>query len=220
MSQNPAIDIDNLSVRFGGKTVLEGISLSLTAGDKVSLTGRSGCGKSTLLRCLLGFVPWQSGRLVIEGTELTAESVWKMRRRLAYVPQEPQLGRGSAREAIEAPFAYRANASLRGNLARVEEMFERYQLDAKLLAEPVGNLSGGEKQRVVLIAALLLERPILLLDEASSALDPASKAAVAADIAARQALTVLSISHDARGFDLGGRIMDISSLTQAREARQ
>jgi ABC-type bacteriocin/lantibiotic exporter with double-glycine peptidase domain len=138
---------------------------------------------------------------------------------LAYVPQEPRLSRGSTREVIAEPFTYRANMALRGNLTRVEKMFAQYQLDAKLLNEPVDSLSGGEKQRVVLIAALLLERPILLLDEASSALDPASKAAVAADIASRRDLTVLSISHDTRGFDLEGRIIDMDELRQAKVER-
>ena len=219
MSQHPVIDIDNLSVRFGGKTVLEGVSLAVTPGEKLTLTCRSGCGKSTLLRCLLGFVPWKADRLAIEGTSLSTTTVWRLRRKMAYVPQEPQLSRGQTREVIAAAFQYRANELKRTNLSRLEELFEKFLLDPALLSEPVGSLSGGEKQRVVLIAALLLERSILLLDEASSALDPDSKKAVAAEIAARSDLTVLSIAHDTRGFNFGGRIADFDDLRSAEVAR-
>lgn len=215
MTQTPAIDIRDLTVRFGEKTALAGLSLSVGVGEKITLTGRSGSGKSTVLRSLLGFAPVRAGRLAIEGVTVTAESIWKLRHRLAYVPQEPQMGQGTTREVIAAPFHYRANAHLRDRLDRVPDLMERYQLGLDLLDKPIGSLSGGEKQRVALIAALLLERPILLLDEASSALDPASKTVVAADIAAREDLTVLSISHDTRGFGFGGRTIDIDDLTHA-----
>ena len=81
----------------------------------------------------------------------------------------------------------------------------------------MGDLSGGEKQRVAIVSAILLERPIMLLDEASSALDRVSRAAVAEWFRSRRELTVLSVAHDPDRFDLGGRVLEPDGLAIAAE---
>ena len=196
----PAIRIDELTVRFGEQPVLERFSLGLETGAKATLTGRSGSGKSTVLRCIMGFVVPEAGAVHIEGERLTGESVWRLRAKLAYVAQEPDLGAGTVREVLERPFGYRANAHLEDNLAQAPALFERFLLPQALLDKDVTALSGGEKQRVAVISCLLLDRRIVLLDEASSALDDAAAEAVAGYFRARENLTVLSVSHDRRGF--------------------
>jgi putative ABC transport system ATP-binding protein len=192
----PAIDIDNLTVIIGGKHVLSKFSLRLLPGQKVTLTGPSGCGKSTLLHSLLGFVVPEEGAIRIFGQEFTGSSLWQLRTRMAYVAQEPALGSGKVRDMLERPFFFRNNRHLRKNLHGVPELLGRLRLPDSLLDQEVAALSGGEKQRVALISAMLLDRDILLLDEASSALDQAAKQAVIELLKSREGLTVLSVSHD------------------------
>ncbi len=193
----PAIQLDAVTVRFNDKTVLERFSMSVEPGQKVTLTGRSGAGKSTVLRCILGFVVPDEGVITVGGERLTGATVWKIRRRLAYVAQEPLLGSGTVNEILKRPFSYKANVHLRDNLSRLPELFDRFCLEKRLLDENVNRLSGGEKQRVAIISALLLDRSIFLLDEVTSALDPESRQIVVDYFCSNGAYTVVSVSHEA-----------------------
>ena len=183
--------------------------MSLGAGETALLTGPSGCGKSTVLRCLLGFVAPKTGSVRLGGEPLNAETVWHLRRLLAYVGQEPELGTGTVREVLERPFHYRANAGLRDNLKRIGALFERFGLGRALLDKEAGDLSGGEKQRVALIAAILLDRPIFLLDEVTSALDRAGKQNVADYFRSRDDATVLLVAHDPELFSFADQVVPV-----------
>ncbi len=183
--------------------------MSVQAGEKVLLTGPSGCGKSTVLRCLLGFVAPEAGSIHIQGQPLTEHSIWSLRKHLAYVAQEPDLGTERIARVLERPFHYRANASLRENLQRVPELFERFGLGQSLLDKEAGDLSGGEKQRVALIAAILLDRSIFLLDEATSALDKASKQDVTDYFRTHDDVTALFVAHDAEWFSFADQMIQV-----------
>lgn len=209
MDRPDTLEIKDVTVRLNGQTILQDFSLSLGTGQKALLTGPSGCGKSTVLRCLLGFVVPQAGSVRIVGEPLTAESIWTLRRRIAYVGQEPDLGAGLVRDILERPFHYRANAALRGNLARVPELFDAFGLARSLLDKEVGDLSGGEKQRVALVSALLLDRNIFLLDEVTSALDPTSKRKVIEHFRSCTEATMLFVAHDAESFPFADLIVEM-----------
>jgi ABC-type multidrug transport system ATPase subunit len=193
---NPILELEQVTLDYDGHPVLCDMSLTLREGERVVLRGPSGCGKSTLLRCVLGFAFPSSGVIRLFGTKLDDTSVWSLRHRLAYVPQEPELGEGTAREALERPFQYQANRGLRDRLSDMPAWMDRLGLPTALLDKPTSTLSGGEKQRLTLVGALLLKRSLVLLDEATSALDPANKARVAETLAAQSGLTVLAVSHD------------------------
>lgn len=209
MDRPATVEIQDVTVQLDGQTILQNFSLWLEAGRKALLTGPSGCGKSTVLRCLLGFVIPQAGSIRIAGEPLTAESVWKLRRYIAYVGQEPDLGAGIVRDILERPFHYCANTTLRGNLARVAELFDAFGLARSLLDKDIGDLSGGEKQRVALVSALLLDRDIFLLDEATSALDPKSKRTVADYFRSYADATVLFVAHDPEWFPFADPVVEI-----------
>jgi len=138
------------------------LSFSIEPGERIAITGPSGCGKSTLLRCLLGIVEPTAGEILINGQNLNAKSIWKIRGEIAVVPQEADLGCGTVSEFIEKPFSYRINADKSDNLRNLPHLMQSLGLDKKLLTSETGSLSGGEKQRMALISALLLNRPILL----------------------------------------------------------
>lgn len=209
MPPEPAITIDKLTVRLDDRPVLDGLSLHVARDEKVVLRGRSGSGKTTVLRCVLGFVEPDAGEVRVLGKPVTAETVWEVRRRVAYVAQEPDLGEGTVRETLERPFTYRANADCRDNLLWIGDLFARFLLPESLLEKDVDTLSGGEKQRVGLVAALLLDRPVLLLDEASSALDDDSARAIGSYLAERDDLGILAVAHDAVWTDLADRLVDL-----------
>ncbi|MHC4740833.1 MAG: ABC transporter ATP-binding protein [Planctomycetota bacterium] len=202
MEPSAAIEINDLTVRFDGRNVLDKFAMRVAPGEKVHLQAASGAGKSTLLQCILGFVAPQAGEIRIEGELLTGHSAWKLRRHLAYVPQEPMMGAGSVAEVFERPFHYHANAHLKANLARIDELMDRFLLSPALLRKDVTEISGGEKQRVALISAILLDRSIMLLDEPTSALDKASKQAVADYMHSSEGMAILFAAHDAEA--LGG----------------
>lgn len=203
-----AIDIDNLSVRRDGPLLLRDFSLQVEPGQKVVVTGPSGCGKSTLLACILGFVQPHSGRITIMDTELDSGSIWTLRRHIGYVAQEPDLGHGTVEEVVDRPFRYRANRSLSTDLDQLPAWMERLGLAWALRKKRVAELSGGEKQRVALITALMLKRDILLLDEITSALDKDRRASVL-DILRRSHSTMLVVSHDDAVFAMADHIVEM-----------
>jgi ABC-type iron transport system FetAB ATPase subunit len=204
-----AIEIKDLDVRFDSQWVLKDFSLNLAFGEKVTLTGPSGSGKSTVLRCILGLVVPAKGSISIYGESINGHNIWKKRRNLAYVAQEPNLGSGTVREVIENPFTYRANFGLRGNLGRLKEIMERFNLAQSVLYKPISTLSGGEKQRIALVIAILLDRSIVLLDESSSALDKKNKQAVADYFQHTENITLLSVAHDVEWLGFATRIVDM-----------
>ncbi|TKJ39103.1 ABC transporter ATP-binding protein [candidate division LCP-89 bacterium B3_LCP] len=206
----PAIQIDNLTVQFDGKIVLSDFALHLEPGEKITLTGRSGSGKSTLLKSILGFVVPERGSIHIGGRELTGSSVWELRTHMAYVAQEPLLGSGTVSEILQRPFSYRTNADKCDNLSRIPNLFDRLLLPRDLLDQDVSLVSGGEKQRIAIISADLLDRRIYLLDEASSALDEDSKHAVNEFFIERLDLSVLSVSHDPENFFCRDRVVTLN----------
>ncbi len=202
-----AIFVSCLTVRFGDKIPFRDFSLKVASGERVVITGESGRGKSTLLKCLLGFTVPETGVIRIGGTALNGQTVWRLRSRLAYVPQEPELGEGALRQWFERPFSFKTNAHLKGNLSRLPEFLEALSLPASLLDADVETLSGGEKQRAALIAALLLNREILLLDEPTSALDRKNSRGMVDLLRTLKDVTLLAISHDTELLTLADRIV-------------
>ncbi len=207
-----AIEFNDLAVVIDDQKIFSDLNLTISAQEKVSLIGRSGSGKSTLLRCLLGFVVPNAGRIKVFSEELTAKSIWKIRTRMAYVPQEPELSTGTVQQVLEMPFSLANNRHLKPNLAKISAFMERLLLPAKLLQEDISELSGGEKQRIAMLMALLLDRDIMVLDEASSALDPDSKQAAIALLNDQPELTVISVSHDQEWLAISDRTVDLADL--------
>ncbi len=207
---NHQLEIQNLDIVFDKKTVLHNFCLQVSQGEKVVLTGPSGCGKSTLLKTILGLVVPNKGTILVNSKELDRDSVWEIRSQIAYVIQEPEFPEGRVEEVLKHPFTYKANTELRENLSRIPALFARFNLSTDLLNKDTGTLSGGEKQRIALISALLLDRPIILLDEVASALDKANKQAVADFFQEAKDKTVISIAHDTSWFDFADRIVQVN----------
>ncbi len=206
-----ALSLQALSVRHADRWTLRDFSLRLAPGERVGLAGPSGCGKTTVLRCALGLTVPAEGEIRVHGEVMNRHTVWKLRRQLGYVAQEPDLGTGTVREVVERPFQFRANSGQRDRLSLLPAFMEQLGLSESILTQEIASLSGGEKQRIAILSVLLLARPILLLDEASSALDAASKQRVAEVMQALKEHTILSVSHDTEWLGFSDRVVTLSA---------
>jgi len=209
-SGEPCIEIENITLRYNEQVLLERFSLNIFKGEKVVLTGPSGRGKTTILRSILGFVVPTEGSIRVLGQPIQPSTVWNLRTFMGYVPQEPELGSGTVRAWLERPFTFKVNKAIRDNLKKIPELFRQFFLPIDLLDKDVQVLSGGEKQRVAIISALLLERSILLLDEPTSALDDLSKKRLVEFLGQKKGLTALVVSHDASILSIADRVIDLS----------
>jgi polar amino acid transport system ATP-binding protein len=211
MNESPALILEDVYKSFGENEVLKGIDLEVAPHEVVCLIGASGSGKSTLLRCVNLVEPIDSGRIVVEGEEITARGVDanRIRRRIGIVYQAFNLFPHmtvlrnitlAPREALgtnraEAEKNARALLARFGLLDRQDEYPDR--------------LSGGQQQRVAIVRALAMRPHLMLLDEVTSALDPELVAEVLAVVRelAQEGMTMLIATHE-MGFarDIADRV--------------
>ncbi len=217
------IRVENLAVTFGRGTPLEkraldGIDLTIDAGEFVSVIGSNGAGKSTLLSAIAGDVAATSGRILIDGADVTRQSTARRSGKVARVFQDPLAGscgqltveenlalaaaRGSARGFGHALTAAR-RALFRERVAALGLGLENRLADRMML------LSGGQRQALALVMATLAPSSVLLLDEHTAALDP-GMAEFVAELTQRTVdehhLTTLMVTHSMRqALDLGTR---------------
>jgi len=196
MNTDPLLEVRNLSLSYQKKVLIHDLSFSLSKGDRISVSGKSGSGKTTLLKCLMGFARPDAGRIFLRGQEIDDRSVWPLRQQIGYVPQEPELGSQRVEDFLNHPFQFKSNRHLRWDRTRIRELFELFHLEEELVEKRTSLLSGGEKQRIALISALLLERELYLLDEITSALDDETKKIVIRYLKERQDLTLFFVTHD------------------------
>jgi putative ABC transport system ATP-binding protein len=139
---------------------------------------------------------------------VNGNSVSVVRKKVAYVPQDVDVGRDSVKEFFDTIFSYNA-VGFSPSFEKIQRLFEWFELDDSILKKEFKSLSGGEKQRIVLILSLLLERNVLLLDEPTSSLDSSLKSKVVDYFVNDPSLTVVVISHDPQWEREGLRVVDI-----------
>jgi osmoprotectant transport system ATP-binding protein len=191
--------VEGVAKSFGASVALAPTTLAFEAGCTTVLIGPSGCGKTTLLRLLLGLTRPDAGRVLLGGEPLTAANAESLRHRIGYVIQEGGLfphftAAGNA--ALLARYLRRDEGWI---AARLRELGQLTRLPEALLDRYPRELSGGQRQRVALMRALMLDPPILLMDEPLGALDPMTRAGLQADLKrvfAQLRKTVLLVTHD------------------------
>jgi heme exporter protein A len=185
-----AIEIDGLVRRYGERSALDGVTLSLPVGETLAVFGANGAGKTTLLRILATLLRPHDGRIEVLGGALPREA-WKLRGRIGLLAHEPLLYRElGARENLVF------HARLHGlPEARVAEVLGQVGLAARA-EDPVRLLSRGMVQRVAIARAVLHAPELLLLDEPYANLDPAAIARVAPLVGPESGRTRVLISHD------------------------
>lgn len=192
------LEIKNVKIKFGDKTLLGGLSLSAEDGQVVCISGDSGCGKTSLLRAILGFLPLEEGHVSIDGELLTPAAAGEFRKFMAYVPQDLTMPMETVEEMVKMPFALKANISTPFSKKRLMEEWQKLDLDSELYDKKVSELSGGQRQRIIISTLGLLHKPIVLADEPTSALDAHTTALVLNYLKAlaSKGATVITVSHD------------------------
>ncbi|MGP4114963.1 thiol reductant ABC exporter subunit CydD [Streptomyces sp. 4N509B] len=191
------IAVERLVVRHEGRTAdaLAATSLTVAPGETLALTGPSGGGKSTLLAALLGFARPAAGRVLVGGRDLNELDLAGWHRQVAWVPQRPHLVAGTVAENVRLARPEADDDAVAAALVEAAAS----ELDPRREVGDGGvGLSAGQRQRVALARAFLADRPLLLLDEPTAALDGATEAAVVAAIrraAARPGRTVVLVTH-------------------------
>lgn len=190
------IRFENISVKFNDSYLLENLNFTVERGDKVLIYGESGIGKTTVFRLLLGFEQPAAGTIYVGNKKLDACSAWDLRKNVAYVSQDLDIGSGTVLQVIRGTLSFKVNSSIIVDEKKIEKYLEFFRMKSNILHEPYEKLSGGEKQRIAMVIALLLERSIFFLDEVTSSLDEELKEKVIQYFMQNSNWTVLSISHD------------------------
>jgi len=195
----PVLELSEVAARYEQRQVLAPTSLALEAGRTLALIGPSGSGKTTLLRAVLGLLHDAQGSVRICGEMLDATNAALLRTKIGYVVQGGGLFPHLSAEhnvTLMARYLHRDAVYID---RRVGELCALCRLPRELLSRHPAQLSGGQRQRVALMRALMLEPPLLLLDEPLGAIDPLVRAELQEDLCAvfaalRQA--VLLVTHD------------------------
>ncbi|RHM62630.1 MULTISPECIES: ABC transporter ATP-binding protein [Coprobacillaceae] len=202
------------------KKVLDDINLELNEGDFVTIIGGNGAGKSTLLNLISGLHPLDCGTIILDQENISLQPEYQRAKKIGRLFQDPMLGTAGDMQIIENLALAKRRGQHRGLAWGVDkkEKEEYYQLVKTLglgledrLTSKVGLLSGGQRQALTLLMATLQKPKLLLLDEHTAALDPATSSKVLTltkDIIAKQNLTALMVTHNMKdAIEVGNRLI-------------
>jgi ATP-binding cassette subfamily C protein len=218
---NHAITFRNVSFSYGDKSVLKNVFLTIPAGGFIALTGASGAGKTTIADLIIGLFSPQGGQVSIDDNPVTDLSLKAWRSMIGYAPQEtimfhdtiftnvtlgdPALSRADAEEALRAAGSWDFVSSLPGGMDWV-------------VGERGARLSGGQRQRIAIARALVRRPKLLILDEATTALDPQTEAAVCETLEQlRGKVTIIAISHQPALVSAADEVYRVEHQTLTRE---
>ena len=207
------IDVKNLSFRYKESQEyydVKDITFHVKRGEWLSIVGHNGSGKSTTVRLIDGLLEAESGEIVIDGQRLTEENVWNIRRQIGMVFQNPDNQFVGATVEDDVAFGLENQGLSRQEMQkRVEEALDLVgMLDFKK-REPA-RLSGGQKQRVAIAGVVALRPAILILDEATSMLDPEGRRELIETVKGIRKdydMTVISITHDLEEVAMSDRVL-------------
>jgi len=219
---NRAITFRNVSFSYGDKQVLQNVFLTIPAGGFVALTGPSGAGKTTIVDLIIGLFRPQSGQVSVDDISVADLSLREWRSMISYAPQEtimfhdtiltnvtlgdPALSRADAEEALRAAGSWDFVSSLPGGMDWV-------------VGEKGARLSGGQRQRIAIARALARRPKLLILDEATTALDPKTEAAVCRTLEQlRGSVTIIAISHQPALVNAADDVYRLEHLTLSRDS--
>ena len=222
------VDVKNLSFRYKENQEyydVKDITFHVKRGEWLSIVGHNGSGKSTTVRLIDGLLEAESGEIVIDGQQLTEENVWNIRRQIGMVFQNPDNQFVGATVEDDVAFGLENQGLSRQEMKkRVEEALDLVgMLDFKK-REPA-RLSGGQKQRVAIAGVVALRPAILILDEATSMLDPEGRRELIETVKGIRKdydMTIISITHDLEEVAMSDRVLvmkrgEIESTSSSRE---
>ena len=207
------IELKNVSFRYD-KTVeeyqIDTVSFHVKQGEWLSIVGHNGSGKSTVVRLIDGLLEAESGEIYVDGKQLTRETIWEIRSKIGIVFQNPDNQFVGATVEDDVAFGLENQGIPREEMfQRVEKAIEQVGMLEFKDREP-SRLSGGQKQRVAIAGIIALRPTIIILDEATSMLDPEGREdlmAVMRELQKKFQLTIISITHDLTEIALSDRTL-------------
>ncbi|MGO1969764.1 MAG: energy-coupling factor ABC transporter ATP-binding protein [Levilactobacillus brevis] len=200
MTEN-IISVDHLTYQYDENqaSALTDVSFTVHAGEWLAIVGHNGSGKSTLAKSLDGLLPFTQGSVTVGGITLTPETVWQVREQIGMIFQNPDNQFVGATVEDDVAFGLENRQISRDEMVpRVQAALAQVGMTSFAQREP-SSLSGGQKQRVALAGIVAIAPKILILDEATSMLDPQGRIemlAIVRQLRQQQNLTVISITHD------------------------
>lgn len=197
----PIIEMKDLTFRYQEDQIpaLNKVSLNINQGEWIAIIGHNGSGKSTLAKTINGLLLPESGSIKVNGQEINEKTIWEVRRNVGMVFQNPDNQFVGSTVEDDVAFGLENQGVPREEmLVRVRESLEQVRMAEFMRKEP-SRLSGGQKQRVAIAGIVALRPNVIILDEATSMLDPEGRLEVIATvkkIKEENNLTVLSITHD------------------------
>lgn len=222
------IEIKNLKFKYNQDQtsyILDDVSFHVKPGEWLSIVGHNGSGKSTTARLIDGLLVAESGHIIVDGQELTEDNVWEIRNKIGMVFQNPDNQFVGATVEDDVAFGLENKGVPYEEMAsRVQEALEFVGMSEFKDREPA-RLSGGQKQRVAIAGIIAMRPSILILDEATSMLDPEGRQELIQsikDIRQQYGMTVLSITHDLDEVAMSNRVLvlkqgKVESISSPRE---
>ncbi len=200
--KTPLIELNNITFKYLGedtKNALNNVSLNIYPGEWVALIGHNGSGKSTLAKTINGLIAPTSGEITVKGEQVTEATLWDVRRMIGMVFQNPDNQFVGSTVEDDVAFGLENQGVPRDEMVtRVKDALETVRMEDFAIKEPA-RLSGGQKQRVAIAGVIALRPDVIILDEATSMLDPQGRQEVIETIRKIKEdsnLTVISITHD------------------------
>ncbi|HHV3302367.1 TPA: energy-coupling factor ABC transporter ATP-binding protein [Streptococcus agalactiae] len=207
------ITVNNLFFKYDSNQThyqLENVSFHVKQGEWLSIIGHNGSGKSTTVRLIDGLLEAESGQIIIDGQELTEDNVWELRHKIGMVFQNPDNQFVGATVEDDVAFGLENKGiTLKDMKERVDQALDLVGMSEFKMREPA-RLSGGQKQRVAIAGAVAMRPQVIILDEATSMLDPEGRLELIRTIRAirqKYNLTVISITHDLDEVALSDRVI-------------
>ena len=196
MSETHIIQLTNVAMSFGDRILFENFNLVINHNEIVGLTGGSGSGKSTILRIVVDLLTPESGNIIVLGRPISDWDPQELRRNVILVPQESQMFSGTVRDNLVWGLSKLGESIDDDSL---NDILSEVKLDSLKLDDDAFNLSGGEKQRIAIARALVMNPAALLLDEPTASLDEESALAVEnvlSDVTRKRQIGILIVTHN------------------------
>jgi len=195
------LSVNNLSFKYNDESqyALRNVSFNVYKGEWLAIVGHNGSGKSTLARIINGLLLPEGGQVAIDGLEVNEQTIWEIRKKIGMVFQNPDNQFVGTTVRDDIAFGLENNGIPREEMIpRIQRAIEQVKMESFVTSEP-HQLSGGQKQRVAIAGVIAVQPDLIILDEATSMLDPLGREEVLQTIRQlkdEQNITVVSITHD------------------------
>ena len=192
------LQIEGASIAYGHDILFSKFNLQLKRGEIGCVSGPSGCGKTSLLNAILGFTSLREGSITVNNIVLNKNSIDLIRKQIAWIPQELALPLEWVKDMIQLPFGLKANRATPFSETQLFNCFGELGLERELYYKRVNEISGGQRQRMMIAVASMINKPLIVVDEPTSALDSDSTEKVLAFLRhqTQKGTAVLAVSHD------------------------